>query len=69
MSNKVKEKPTQKERKPVVGTQKTQERHDSEWQNVQVIRKDDAKGLRKALDEANAFYANHGMKYPGRSQQ
>lgn len=47
---------------PVIASRRTQERHDSEWQNIKVIHKDDKEGLRKALEESKAFRAKYGIK-------
>ncbi|MFS1430342.1 hypothetical protein LMH73_025310 [Vibrio splendidus] len=49
---------------PVVGTKKTQDRHDSEWQDTIIIKKGDAHGMRKAIEEKNAFYKKCGIDMP-----
>lgn len=50
------------EGKPVIASRRTQERHDSEWQNPTVIAKGDVEGLKAALEEHRRFHDKYSVR-------
>ncbi|MFS1430341.1 hypothetical protein LMH73_025305 [Vibrio splendidus] len=47
---------------PVIASRNTQLRHESEWQNMTIIHKDDKEGLRNALEQSKKFKERYGIK-------